>query len=347
MFLALFFLTITPIWDNIDLEKETDPFCLETKKIEIPGYPAAFNPSILSFQGRYLMIFRTGSYQSNESSTFISTVLPEARPRRTDEMALVFLDKDFQPIGDVEIVNIQHHHGLRAFHQQDPRLVEAGGHVYIVYSNMVENTETPLRRVFVSEIFFDGHRFSYGAPEYLCYFENPRRVEKNWPPFAYEDTLLLAYSIVPHRILMPQWGGGSCPTIACTHSTVLWDFGEIRGGTPALLDEGEYLAFFHSSKPFVSKQSEGKKMVHYFMGAYTFASSPPFQLTRISPRPIVGKNFYNGQAYTTWKPLRVVFPGGLLIEDNYVYVFYGRQDHEIWVVKMDKKGLLKSLVSSG
>ena len=86
-------------------------------------------------------------------------------------------------------------------------------------------------------------------------------------------------------------------------------------------------------------------MTHYFMGAYTFSAKPPFQITRISTEPIIGKNFYNGPAYTTWKPLRVVFPTGCLMDEDFIWVTYGRQDFEIWVAKFDKQALLESLVS--
>lgn len=85
-------------------------------------------------------------------------------------------------------------------------------------------------------------------------------------------------------------------------------------------------------------------MQHYFMGAYTFAAQPPFELKRISPAPVIGKNFYNGPKYKTWKPLIVVFPGGIVEEKDHFLVAYGRQDHEIWITKIDKTGLLDSLI---
>jgi predicted GH43/DUF377 family glycosyl hydrolase len=85
-------------------------------------------------------------------------------------------------------------------------------------------------------------------------------------------------------------------------------------------------------------------MVHYFMGAYLFEDSPPFSIQKISPNPIVSKTFYNGPAYQTWKPLRVVFPCGVIHNEKYIWVSYGRQDHEAWIVKLDKAGLYKSLV---
>jgi len=79
------------------------------------------------------------------------------------------------------------------------------------------------------------------------------------------------------------------------------------------------------------------------MGAYIFGLHPPFTIDRMSPVPIVAKSFYNGVPHKTWKPLLVVFPGGIIVEKDFIWVAYGRQDHESWVVKFDKKKLYKSL----
>ena len=90
--------------------------------------------------------------------------------------------------------------------------------------------------------------------------------------------------------------------------------------------------------------SKGKIIPHYFMGAYTFSANPPFKITRISREPIIGKNFYHGTSYKTWKPLHVVFPGGFVESDGYIWILYGRQDHEIWVAKLDKQKLFDGLI---
>lgn len=79
------------------------------------------------------------------------------------------------------------------------------------------------------------------------------------------------------------------------------------------------------------------------MGAYTFKAEPPFDITGISPEPIIGKDFYHGPEYKTWKPLLVVFPGGFVYDNDNIWVCYGKQDHEIWIVKLDRKGLFNSL----
>lgn len=69
--------------------------------------------------------------------------------------------------------------------------------------------------------------------------------------------------------------------IYLSNTYIRWEFGAPRGGTPALLVNGEYLAFFHSKKR-VFKHGTTSKIGTYFMGAYTFSSEPPFMLLRAS-----------------------------------------------------------------
>src|SRR5271154_2828326 len=94
-----------------------------------------------------------------------------------------------------------------------------------------------------------------------------------------------------------------------------------------------------------TKHSNGARIPHYVMGAYVFDANPPFEITHMSPEPIIAKNFYSGQSYKTFRPVRVIFPGGFIFDKEYIWIAYGRQDHEIWLVKLQKESLLKSLVT--
>ena len=85
-------------------------------------------------------------------------------------------------------------------------------------------------------------------------------------------------------------------------------------------------------------------MTHYFMGAYLFQDQPPFAIEKISPMPIISPDFYKGPNHKTWKPLRVIFPCGFIYDENFIWVSYGRQDHEAWLIKLDRKKLMKSLI---
>eukprot|EP01035_Chromulina_nebulosa_P019151 gene19151-24992_t len=69
-----------------------------------------------------------------------------------------------------------------------------------------------------------------------------------------------------------------------------WEYGDIRGGTPAILVANlGYLSFFHST--YIYCNSSYKT---YFMGAYVISSTYPFKVLKITTNPIVTKDLiYN------------------------------------------------------
>lgn len=316
----------------IDLEESSQEFVLETKRIEFPGFKGAFNPTLIRYQDQLLMAFRV-----RDSIT-----------RSTNAIGIVALDENFNPLQAPQIIHIPRcslHSPSRL--QQDPRLVSANNKLFLVYSDMTYGRlVNEMRRVFMTELQLIKGEWVADRPDAILHFEGAKdfRSEKNWVPFEYDNQLLLGYSLTPHRILNPLIGSGTCETVSTTLGNIQWDWGVLRGGTPALLQGNQYLAFFHSSKKMATVHSQGRILQHYFVGAYTFAAHPPFEITGISPEPIIGKNFYHGLKYKTWKPLHVVFPCGYVADDQFIWLVYGRQDHEIWVAKLDKQRILNSLI---
>jgi predicted GH43/DUF377 family glycosyl hydrolase len=233
---------------------------------------------------------------------------------------------------------------------EDARLFYIGNNLHIAYS---DNPNLQINRggfrMEIGEIHFEEGFFSIrNIYRFTCFEgESSDLREKSWVPFDYQQNLLLAYSIKPHLIFSPVCGTDGCETVSSTDPCIDWDWGIIRGGTPALqLETGEYLSFFHSVKKMASIHSKGKEMAHYFIGAYAFDATLPFHITRLSPEPIVAKGFYSGTSYKPyWAPIQCIFPAGLIIEDESIFISYGRQDHEIWIAKLDKRKLLSSLVT--
>lgn len=312
-----------------DFHEHLSPCILETKQIEIPGFPGAFNGSIVRWQDRLLLVFRVRDAQ------MISTF----------QMAAVWLDDDFNPQGEAQILEVHNDSSGYAIYQ-DPRLLVVHDRLYIFFSNMVNIQGAVVRRMFVGHIVQESDRLSVESPICLELLDGAcTQREKNWAPFEYNGTVLLAYSVDPHKIVQPLLTG-LCELIGETTASSGWNWGELRGGTPAVRIGDEYLAFFHSSKPVVTAQSGGKRMQHYVMGAYTFSAEPPFKITRISPEPLAGEGFYEPPYHATWKPLRVVFPMGCIVDGEHIWVTYGRQDFEIWVAKIDAQALLDSLQSA-
>ncbi len=319
---------------EINLEQEfSDSFVLATKKIEIPDYPLAFNPSIVRWNDSILLSFR---------------VIPNRKESYVSYIGLVWLNDDFTPQGNPHILQLRDESSIGPSRAEDARLIKVGDDLYIVYTDNPYPTLTRAGfRMYIGKLIWDGIEFSITDNECLSQFEgdDPDSREKNWVPFDYKGKLFLAYTLTPHKILQPIIGTGSCTTICTSLSSIQWKWGILRGGTCAQLEGDEYLSFFHSSIPMTSTLSPEKKIFHYFMGAYTFRKDPPFNITRISPKPIVGKNFYEGAVYKPyWKPVKVVFPCGFISDTDFIWIAYGRDDHEMWVTTLDKKALLESLM---
>ncbi len=308
-----------------NLEEMSQEYVLETKQIEIPGYSTACNPSVASWRDALLLSFNAYSDDAN------------AKAISPDQMGLVWLDNDFHVISTPQILDVPSNLW------QDARLLNMEGRLYLVFNGAIENG---IRRMFVAQVHYDGLKFSLDTPECLLHFpgEQFNQWERNWVPFAYSNQLLLTYSVSPHRIFQPLLGTQTCTEISSTPFSGTWAWGNPKPGTSAYLDGDEYLSIFHSVKVMPTVHSKGESIQHYFMGAYTFENRPPFAITSISSQPIIGKQFYSGPDYLMTKPCRVVFPCGFVTDDQYIWVVFGKQDHEAWVTKLDKKGLYQSLV---
>lgn len=340
--MMIIFLFINFLWgilfanenSSIDLETLSQDFVLNTKKIEIPGHAFAFNPSLVRWQGQLLLSFR---------------IIPDPKQKYNSELGLVFLNEELEPMNSPQLLNLREEGSMAPCRAEDARLLVLGNRLFMIYD---DNLELKISkggfRMYVAELHYDGEHFAVDSIECLKHYEgaSDNIREKSWVPFIYQNQILLAYSISPHKIFHPRLDGSeSCDTIASTQGSFFWDFGTLRGGTPALLEHDQYLAFFHSSKEMTTTHSEGEKILHYFMGAYTFAKDPPFEITSISPQPIIGKHFYNGTNYKPyWKPLRCIFPCGYIADDQFIWIAYGRDDHECWITKLDKLKLLNSLI---
>jgi predicted GH43/DUF377 family glycosyl hydrolase len=345
-FCLILFCFYRSIYANRDLEEFVQDFVIQTKKITIPEYPHAFNASIAKWKGRWLMSFRC--MKDNKKTFQLSSVGESAGE---SDLGLIWLDDEFNPVGNPQFVTLDHPAKKRPhLLTEDARLIVKDEILYVIYSANKENDLTNGSfRVYVAKLD-NINEFLYVAHnECLSNFEgaHPNKREKNWVPFIYENELLLAHHLFPHKIFQPLLdGSGDCKMVSNTFPSFIWEWGELRGGTPAIkINEEYYLSFFHSSIPLKTIHSDSQLIPHYFMGAYLFSATPPFTIKYISPEPIIGPNFYHGPIYEPhWHPVRVIFPCGLVVDKNEILIMYGRQDHEIWITRIDKQQLLEGLI---
>ena len=303
---------------------------MRSKQIFLPDCPDAYNPSLLQIDDKFLLIFR---YTPNQAIDWISCI------------GAVWLDDQFDPVSKPQLLTTRCSYSRTESQSEDPRVFFYRGRIFIIFNdniNIVNPSVIERRDMYIVELFMLGERFSLSSSLKLVHQEkyNTQWWQKNWAPFEWNDKLFFIYSIRPHRIISPNLMDGQCYFSYETTADIRWNWGELRGSSPPLdLGDGEYLSFFHSAIGALSDVSLGVERWHYFMGAYTFSSEPPFQVTKIIPFPLIAPGFYT--VSDSFK--RVIFPGGCIMSDAHIYVTYGKDDREMWVATLDKKALLENL----
>lgn len=243
---------------------------------------------------------------------------------RDSYIGLVRLTDDLEPISSTDSILSQ-----GSTSRQDARAILFQDDLLLVYNDYPKFWKW--RQVFYSNIAFD-------APMHLQL--NAHKTEKNWVPFEYKNTLMFSYSLKPHRVLQvedPKTGVlkefSNCP------KSLPWkEWGSPRGGTPAvLLNENEYIGFFHS-------YFDHNGMLWYVMGAYVFEAKPPFCLTKISQYPVMFEGAYDTPlSEAAPKDRRVLFPMGLIVEQNKIIISAGENDTSSKIIVLDRQKFLESL----
>ncbi len=301
-----------------------------TKRIYFEKYPTAYNPSILKIESGYILSFR---YNPHIYEPLVSHI------------GIVLLDDNFDPHCEPYLLDTRCLDTRTPSQSEDARLFEYRGRIFLIYN---DNTDFKVRYywerrdMFIAELIYENGSFELSPPLKLIYEDKyfTQYVQKNWVPFEWNQQLLLAYSLAPHEILTPNFANGCCLPSYTTSSKFDWNFGILRLSTPPLLVDGEYLAFFHSAAPAISKASYDQELLHYFMGAYTFSAEPPFQITQTTPLPIIADDFYTPSSLIK----RVVFPGGFVVSGDQIHVVYGKDDSEIWIATIKKSDLKNAFV---
>lgn len=298
--------------------------------IDLTDFPQSFNPSLTKIDEGFLLSFR---YCANPADQSFSSI------------GVLELDENLIPCGTPHLLMTRPEGKTRYSKSEDARVFRFQGELYVVYNDCILNSlkdDATRRDMYLAKITKNNGVYSVSStPLKLVHPEKYLgvKVQKNWVPFNWNDNLLFEYSLAPHEILQTDLENSECPVVFDTYSHVPWEWGQMRGGTPAELIDGEYLAFFHSAVDARSKASYYKKCTHYFMGAYTFSQDPPFEITKMTQYPLIDNQFYNQSDFHK----RVVFPGGFAVDGDFIYLAWGKDDGEIWISKIVKKELLHLL----
>lgn len=305
---------------------------INTRDIVIPGYKDAYNPSLIPFEDGYLLSFRVKYYN-------LKTYINKIWNVRTSHIGLVKLNKKLEICEKPYLLEITSYSDHLSNSAQDARLFKIGERILLFFNDYGSTRHRSSYSLYVVELLEKEGKFQAKERATLLKYDNMLSIEKNWTPFLSEDKLYLIYSTQPHLILQPNLETGICQRIASTQLPFSWNWGEIRGGTPAYPAEGGLLTFFHSSQELPAASFFGKKIGrNYAMGAYLFENSFPFTIKKITSFPIGSVEDYMNK-----NRRKVIFPAGMVIDDHLIHVVWGKNDTGICLSTFDKEKLLSSM----
>lgn len=329
-------------WEIQAHERELDPILkksitadpiLETRQIQIPGYPKAYNPSLIEYGPGYLLSFRFTSKIPQEI---------ENCPRRDYSfIGLVKLDENFDVSKkSIQLLNLATYSPQFSLTAEDARLLNVGNRIFIFFNDLPLTQKSGRFAMYFGEIVEERGEFVLKEKPKPLKYVGALSIEKNWSPFFSGEKLYVIYSDEPRIILEVDPNTGDCQEVSRSDHNYQWQFGRIRGGTPGNRIEGGLLTFFHSSFYIPAPVKENKPGRNYAYGAYLFDESYPFYIRKITPQPL---GFL--EDYTRDNGRKVIFPGGLVIEDEVIWVVWGKNDNQIFLTAFDKKKLIESMVS--
>lgn len=325
--------TIPSYIQNIPLANNTG-LVVSSKKVKIRGVDAPYNASIIKKAGsqNYLLFFRYDVMDDRSVHGYFTYI------------GCAELDKNFNQTEDeFKIIDTS------SSYSEDPRVVFIGDELFLTYNDFMQDNKKG-RAIYIANLDKKSLKVKYKTN--LDMHLQP--IEKNWIPFEYvgkngKPTLHFEYYLNPHKIIKlddPSVNNIThltFPNIS-TYQHLYWpyEWGVLRGGTSVKKVDGKYLGFFHSS--FIVEN----KFSWYIMGAYTFDSKPPFNMTSISHYPILFDGIYDSPIMNTASPSkRVIFPCGFVVENrdgrDLIHISCGENDCAVKIVTLDKEKLFASM----
>jgi predicted GH43/DUF377 family glycosyl hydrolase len=226
-------------------------------------------------------------------------------------------------------------------HFEDPRVIYYEGATFVSCVNFVWNRRKwSIPHQIICEVDDNWKTIKRYDVAYGKNGDHPLRNkgwEKNWLWFFHDDKPHLIYMTKPHSVIRFDWSFKVEQEFHTMPSSLNWQFGQMRGGTPPVRIGDEYWSFFHSSLEWADQSSR-----RYHMGAYAFEAKPPFKITRYTQMPIL-----SGSSEDKWqhpKPVCIFPCGARLDKDNWTVTF-GVNDLNCGIIEIPHKELLKQMTS--
>lgn len=185
----------------------------------------------------------------------------------------------------------------------------------------------------LTQIVFESGKWRPLNEDRITYRQNGLGAsEKNWSFFSCGKNLKFIYKSDPH--LIAQYDKPSFD-LSFTKAEIDWKHGEIRGGTPPLLVDGQYWTFFHSS------EGASYPRRRYHMGAYSFKQEFPHEQLSYTPEPLLSASEH--EPFMSWAPV-TVFPCGSVYDNDEWIVSMGVNDCHIGIAKFSHAELKDRVV---
>lgn len=286
--------------------------------------PRNYNASILEFEGRRLMAYR--SHRMDQGGR-CGIVVCE-------------LDAKWQASRNTWL-NLPEQVASVMVHHEDPRLFVFKGRLHVAFTETqfhgaVRPYTCVMKYARLAERETRKNRKTSKAWEVERTFwprygkNDSSHQEKNWQFFeAQKGRLHVIYQAEPHTVVELGGDGETVVNLTTAPAGVKWPWGTMRGGTPPIkLKDGNWLTVFHSATAYPIAPYWRR----YYAGAYVFEGKAPYRITAISQRPILAGSEHDGHAHDprnieSWKPF-VVFPSGIIAgATGGWHVSYGINDY--------------------
>jgi hypothetical protein len=319
--------------EEVIQHQTTYPIVKEAKTLQVPGLKFGYNPSIIRIGEKTLVFFRYDVENIH---------LDAGHKKQKSFVGCCEFTKDLKTTLSVTEI------GLNSCFAEDPRAIVYRNEIYLFYNCPISDPliarVRPGRRMCVAKI--DPSSLRVIEQKMIRYYEFS--TEKNWIPFvgsidSEEEGIYLIHTLQNFKVLkldLQDLSQASVfyETINLIPEIKIWDkkWGMARGGSPAVLANGEYWMFFHS---FYRPETGGIDIHNYVCGAMVFDSIPPFLPKRMLIDPIVfngmyTSNFRRTNTYTAY-PAGVVYDS----EEDLFLVSIGENDRVMKVLSIPRESL--------
>lgn len=299
-----------------------------------------YNPCVCKVSDGYLMLYRMRKiYHCFPSFNLLKWHKIKHPGHMSTFLYGVFLNDSFEPISSEILLEPKSPEGDEII-AEDPRFIEYNGSLYCLYVDQHFIDGKFYNQMYISEVTVENHDITLSTAIRLNHPITPQRREKNWMPFIRGEKLHIIYNSDPLEVLSLNPRSGELTVEPSIAKDLPWAHGFISGSTPAIQVSEEYLTFIHSYQTSSKLLWKDKTTNFYLFGAYAMKGSPPFEITKYTPLPLMIPHLYS-QAVNRYK---FVFPSALIKEsENSCLLFTGVNDEKILVTRIDTDALMKQL----